>query len=485
MSNNYDSVDLAVDAYEVSDGVSSVTDKLSGGVENINFVSELYKWSSVYKSENATIEQQQYAAIQLMNTFFAIGKDNLPEGITNTLFANGNNPFENSEESLKIATKHIFQTALYDEYRVVSAIDPNCEQAQMLEELLKNIDAAYEAYCIAIKEGAEQDFPKISSEWDLFYASYTENNDPLNNTVEAVDDVGDELVKRITKTFPDIGPIAVDIYEWGEEKIKNWIKFWDGMGETLQETVEDNNDRFMKVLLKRIYGISETVTQASAATYDPLILDLDGDGFNVELKENGTNFDLDTNSFAEKINWTSKDGFLCLDLNGNGEVDNGGEVFGDNTLLADGTTARNGFEALAQYDSNGDGVIDANDEIFSQLKVWVDADGNGESGEGELKSLAELGIESISLNYDLINGETGTEAVIGNGAVFTYTDGTSGNIGELWVSADLFDTIEQVEIEIPDDIKALANVRSIGNVNSLHTAMALANILHFQHKIKR
>ena len=236
------------------------------------------------------------------------------------------------------------------------------------------------------------------------------------------------------------------------------------------DSVEDIDTKITQIV--RI--VKEQVIAASAATYDPLILDLDGDGFNVELKENGTNFDLDTNSFAEKINWTSKDGFLCLDLNGNGEVDNGGEVFGDNTLLADGTTARNGFEALAQYDSNGDGVIDANDEIFSRLKVWVDADGNGESGEGELKSLAELGIESISLNYDLINGETGTEAVIGNGAVFTYTDGTSGNIGELWVSADLFDTIEQVEIEIPDDIKALANVRSIGNVNSLHTAMALA-----------
>ena len=115
---------------------------------------------------------------------------------------------------------------------------------------------------------------------------------------------------------------------------------------------------------------------------DPLILDLDGDGYNVENKENGTNFDLDKNGFAEKINWTTKDGFLCLDLNGNGNIDNGGEVFGDQTLLADGTTAKNGFEALAQYDSNSDGVIDANDEIFSQLKVWVDADGNGTSGEG-------------------------------------------------------------------------------------------------------
>ncbi len=113
------------------------------------------------------------------------------------------------------------------------------------------------------------------------------------------------------------------------------------------------------------------VTTASVTRYDPLILDLDGDGFNIEAKKNGTNFDLDKNGFAEKINWTSRDGFLCLDLNGNGTIDNGGELFGDQTLLADGTAAKNGFEALAQYDGNGDGVIDENDEIFSSLNVWT------------------------------------------------------------------------------------------------------------------
>ncbi len=88
---------------------------------------------------------------------------------------------------------------------------------------------------------------------------------------------------------------------------------------------------------------------ASQTKYDPLILDLGGDGFNIETKELGANFDLDKNGFAEKINWTSKDGFLCLDLNGNGTIDDGGELFGDQTLLADGTAAKNGFEALAQY----------------------------------------------------------------------------------------------------------------------------------------
>ena len=67
---------------------------------------------------------------------------------------------------------------------------------------------------------------------------------------------------------------------------------------------------------------------------DPLIIDLGKDGFDIEQLENGTHFDLDGNGFAERMNWTRKDGFLALDLNGNGVIDNGGELFGDRTQLA-------------------------------------------------------------------------------------------------------------------------------------------------------
>lgn len=126
-------------------------------------------------------------------------------------------------------------------------------------------------------------------------------------------------------------------------------------------------------IMAEIMGLVDSEVNTAAKTkYDPLIFDLDGDGYNVEKKELGANFDLDKNGFAEKINWTKKDGFLCLDLNGNGTIDDGGELFGDQTLLADGTRAKNGFEALAQYDSNGDGVIDAGDGIFDIIKQAAD-----------------------------------------------------------------------------------------------------------------
>ncbi len=249
--------------------------------------------------------------------------------------------------------------------------------------------------------------------------------------------------------------------ERGIELIELYSKIADDVLPTRKEII---NNEFSKKITSETHKKFYT---ARTTKYDPLILDLDGDGYNVETKELGANFDLDKNGFAEKINWTSRDGFLCLDLNGNGTIDDGGELFGDQTLLADGTTAKNGFEALAQYDSNGDGVIDAGDEIFDSLRIWVDADGNGITGEGEMKTLAELGIVSINLGYENVNDETGTEATIGNSATFTREDGTTGGVAELWVSSDLFDTVDNMSVEIPDDIKELPNVCSIGNVYSL------------------
>lgn len=224
---------------------------------------------------------------------------------------------------------------------------------------------------------------------------------------------------------------------------------------------------------------------SSAAQYiDPLILDIGGDGFTILSKLDGANFDLDCNGFAEKMNWTNTDGFLALDLNGNGTIDDGRELFGNNTLLSDNKMAKNGFEALSQYDSNHDGIIDANDEIFSKLMVWADRNGDGVSTSGELKMLSELDITSISLNKRTQTIDTGAEANIGNVAEFTYGNGSTAEIGELWVSSDLFDTRDVPLDDIPDDILKLPDVRSIGNVSSLRNAMTidtsgiLKNLVH-------
>ncbi|MDO5558179.1 MAG: calcium-binding protein, partial [Oscillospiraceae bacterium] len=207
--------------------------------------------------------------------------------------------------------------------------------------------------------------------------------------------------------------------------------------------------------------------------YDPLILDLDGNGFEINSKSSGTYFDLNSDGFAEKINWTSKDAILAVDLNEDGKINNGREVFGDFHLLSDGTRASNGFEALAQYDTNKDGIIDENDEIFGKLRLWVDSDSDGKSAAGELKTLAEMNISAIRLDYKELNEQTDSEAVIGNAATFIYKDNTQGNIVEMWVSSDLIDTQAAADIELSDEIKSMLDVAGHGKLYSLHEAIAL------------
>ena len=131
---------------------------------------------------------------------------------------------------------------------------------------------------------------------------------------------------------------------------------------------------------------------------DPLILDLNKDGILTSAISKNTNFDHDGNGFAERTAWISQgDGLLVMDRDGNGSIDTGKELFGDQTILANGNKAANGFAALAELDKNRDGKIDANDAAWSELRVWLD-NGNGITEAGELKTLDELGIKSLNMS---------------------------------------------------------------------------------------
>ena len=107
------------------------------------------------------------------------------------------------------------------------------------------------------------------------------------------------------------------------------------------------------------------------------MLDLDGDG--VEAGALAI-FDHGGDGFAEGTRWAGvDDGMLVWDRNGNGKIDDGGELFGNNTVLTNGQNAAHGFAALSELDANRDGVVDSSDANFANLRVlrWTDANSNG------------------------------------------------------------------------------------------------------------
>ena len=209
----------------------------------------------------------------------------------------------------------------------------------------------------------------------------------------------------------------------------------------------------------------------------PLILDLDGDGkVETTRSTNGTHFDHDGNGFAESTGWVGKDdGLLVRDINGNGQIDNGTELFGNNSVLSSGKKAANGFEALKDLDSNNDGMFNNLDTAWNEVKVWKDTNQNGIVDNGELLTLEQAGVLSIKLDYSNLISYDGNNNVHRQQGTFIRTDGTTAAVHDVWFDTDYADTKDKCNIEIPDNIKNLPEIKGFGNVHSLQETMAMDN----------
>ncbi|MFV5342507.1 calcium-binding protein [Acinetobacter oleivorans] len=259
------------------------------------------------------------------------------------------------------------------------------------------------------------------------------------------------------------GDTVYELIKEGVNKVLSDIK------SSLHSIVGEFLDQFDLNDVMGLYEQAEHVTS-------PLILDLNKDGVvgTRALSEN-IYFDHDGSGFKEKTGWvSSQDGLLVLDKNNNAGIEIGNELFGNQTSLNNGQLAKNGFKALAEYDLNNDGVIDAKDEIYQQLQVWQDINQNAHVDQGELTGLQTIGIQQIDLAY------TSAKEVDVNGnyhkqqGQFIWADGTAGKIDDVWFQADtLHSQINQAQIvEIDPSIAVLPDIQQFGNVDSLHQAMA-------------
>jgi len=167
-------------------------------------------------------------------------------------------------------------------------------------------------------------------------------------------------------------------------------------------------------------GTTATIVLAKGAS--PVALDLDGDGHVSFIgTDAGATFDYGAGKVATA--WVAgNDGILVRDANHDGQASANEVVF---------ATSGSDLQGLSVYDSNHDGQLSSADAGFADFQVWQDANSNGVVDSGEMKSLAALGIASISLSSDGVgySAAGGDVQVVGTGS-FTRSDGSTGVLAD-------------------------------------------------------
>jgi len=213
---------------------------------------------------------------------------------------------------------------------------------------------------------------------------------------------------------------------------------------------------------------------------DPLALDLDGDGIET-VGESGASsvmFDHDGDGLKTATGWVkSDDGFLVLDRNGNGIIDNGQELFGDQTRRSDGTVTPDGFAALADQDTNADGIIDTNDTNFSSLRIWRDLNQDGISQANELQTLTDAGVASLSLTNTQVDQTLADGNTIHRTGTYTKTDGSTYQLADLELNENPLYRQFTDTVTVPSTIASLPNLQGTGRLRDLHQAASLSPAL--------
>lgn len=213
---------------------------------------------------------------------------------------------------------------------------------------------------------------------------------------------------------------------------------------------------------------------------DPLVLDLDGDGFDLnQLSIAATSFDVDTDLYKEHSGWVGRDdGMLVRDIGKDGKIGDARELFG-------GTVS--GFSVLATLDANHDGVVNASDngladfngdgtidatDSFADLQIWQDLNQDGVSQAGELKSLSDYEIVGLNVTATATSQMVSGNLITGTSS-FVRSDGTTGSLGEAVLRLDNYNsTYQGPAIAISAAAAERPELKGFGTLVSLRQAMS-------------
>jgi hypothetical protein len=160
--------------------------------------------------------------------------------------------------------------------------------------------------------------------------------------------------------------------------------------------------------------------QMGAAAKDPLVINYGGNA--AELTQRQYRFDIDSDGQEDQIHFVRPgSGFLAIDRNGDGAVNDGSELFGP--------TTGDGFSELAAHDADGNGWIDENDPVYSGLRIWSKDGG----GSDQLVALGEKGVGAVYLGhattpFELKGQDNELQGVVRSTGIYLGEEGGAGTV---------------------------------------------------------
>lgn len=208
----------------------------------------------------------------------------------------------------------------------------------------------------------------------------------------------------------------------------------------INNTTAESSETFYVTLTKATNAMLSTAYRSTITITDndttPIVLDMDQDGIQTISSNSGVVFDLDADGNQEQIGWMeSGDALLVRDINLDGLISDGSELFGSATIMATGERAADGYEALRSFDTNQDSQINSSDTIFGELKLWRDANSDGSVDAGEMETLADAGVTSMSLSAT-VTEQTDNGNTIAISSTFTTLSANEQTMADVWFAVD-------------------------------------------------
>jgi hypothetical protein len=178
-----------------------------------------------------------------------------------------------------------------------------------------------------------------------------------------------------------------------------------------------------KLQLSRQFTSREDISiQAGNALKDPLVINFDG--VSAMLRSNEVDFDLDGDGDKDNFAFVNPgSGFLAIDKNNNGRIDDGAELFGPST--------GNGFAELAKYDEDHNGWIDENDPVYAKLRIWTYDGVVDRLSTLKEKNVGAISVDSIGTEFQYKNSQNQLEGLARSAGVFLKEDGGVGTVQQI------------------------------------------------------